>query len=458
MTVDRDEDRGEYDRLRQSWLTVEDLEEKRSIRKKMLEMRNRRVTRETGRTLERKRGGGRRRRAWTEGGSGEEKTKKKNADSKATRGVREGGRVRKKVEKLENAGCVEKSIQVKKKSREMSGADGVDLNSIEDEVRLYEMLDATEDFDERKKIRARLKEVQTALRAKRDEMMRKREEERERAIRERFQEAAEQKKRTLAMYDQMAKSSPAGGPKTLDVNTYKNADGTTKEAAIPAPKRDLVEEGIQQRKREADERKRRILAAYDAAAKSGAPGPKSLDIDTLQKPEVPEPTPAKPTPSCTFAMSGGIPQISKENQAKTSARSKFQQMDANVAKPQGANRPKAPGVGRSASDVKEMLLSWCKNKTKGYQNVDIQNFSTSWNDGMAFCALIHHFHPDAFDFNALNPKNRRKNFELAFRVAEEKSNIAPLLDVEDMVLMKKPDWKCVFTYVQSLYRHLHDLD
>ncbi|XP_067136771.1 smoothelin-like isoform X2 [Centruroides vittatus] len=392
-----------------------------------------------------------------EGGSGEEKTKK-DADSKATRGVREGGRVRKKVEKLENVGCVEKSIQVKKKSREMSGADGVDPNSIEDEVRLYEMLDATEDFDERKKIRARLKEVQTALRAKRDEMMRKREEERERAIRERFREAAEQKKRTLAMYDQMAKSSPAGGPKTLDVNTYKNADGTAKEAAVPAPKRDLVEEGIQQRKREADERKRKILAAYDAAAKSGAPGPKSLDIDTLQKPEVPEPTPAKPTPSCTFAMSGGIPQISKENQAKTSARSKFQQMDANVAKPQGVNRPKAPGVGRSASDVKEMLLSWCKNKTKGYQNVDIQNFSTSWNDGMAFCALIHHFHPDAFDFNALNPKNRRKNFELAFRVAEEKSNIAPLLDVEDMVLMKKPDWKCVFTYVQSLYRHLHDLD
>jgi len=33
--------------------------------------------------------------------------------------------------------------------------------------------------------------------------------------------------------------------------------------------------------------------------------------------------------------------------------------------------------------------------------------------------------------------------------------IAPLLEVEDMVRMKdKPDWKCVFTYVQSLYRHL----
>lgn len=32
----------------------------------------------------------------------------------------------------------------------------------------------------------------------------------------------------------------------------------------------------------------------------------------------------------------------------------------------------------------------------------------------------------------------------------------PLLDVDDMVMMKKPDWKCVFTYVQSLYKRLKD--
>ena len=34
----------------------------------------------------------------------------------------------------------------------------------------------------------------------------------------------------------------------------------------------------------------------------------------------------------------------------------------------------------------------------------------------------------------------------------------PLLETEDMLMMKnKPDWKCVFTYVQSLYRHLNKL-
>lgn len=38
----------------------------------------------------------------------------------------------------------------------------------------------------------------------------------------------------------------------------------------------------------------------------------------------------------------------------------------------------------------------------------------------------------------------------------EKAGIAPLLDVEDMVLMARPDWKCVFTYVQSFYRRFKD--
>ena len=37
---------------------------------------------------------------------------------------------------------------------------------------------------------------------------------------------------------------------------------------------------------------------------------------------------------------------------------------------------------------------------------------------MAFCALVHHFFPDAFDYEALSPSNRRHNFEVAFSNAE----------------------------------------
>lgn len=52
------------------------------------------------------------------------------------------------------------------------------------------------------------------------------------------------------------------------------------------------------------------------------------------------------------------------------------------------------------------------------QHVDIQNFSSSWSSGMAFCALIHKFFPDAFDYAELDPTKRRHNFTLAFSTAE----------------------------------------
>lgn len=55
---------------------------------------------------------------------------------------------------------------------------------------------------------------------------------------------------------------------------------------------------------------------------------------------------------------------------------------------------------------------------KNFKGVDIQNFSSSWADGMAFCALIHQYVPHTFDFKRLNPRNRKGNFELAFKVAE----------------------------------------
>ncbi|XP_029534021.1 smoothelin-like isoform X4 [Oncorhynchus nerka] len=109
----------------------------------------------------------------------------------------------------------------------------------------------------------------------------------------------------------------------------------------------------------------------------------------------------------------------------------------------------------NANSIKQMLLDWCRAKTRSYQNVDIQNFSSSWSDGMAFCALVHNFFPDAFDYSSLTPANRRHNFEVAFSTAEECANCMPLLEVEDMMIMgRKPDSKCVFTYVQSLVNHL----
>ncbi|CAI9741225.1 XP_029651524.1uncharacterized protein LOC115224761 isoform X34 [Octopus vulgaris] len=153
------------------------------------------------------------------------------------------------------------------------------------------------------------------------------------------------------------------------------------------------------------------------------------------------------------------------NGTKTTVIKKTQTVTKTVAGPgaggMAANAPKgglaapAKPVTRSPSAIKQMLLEWTKAMTQEYADkVVITNFSSSWANGLAFCALIHHFYPESFDFYALDPKKRRYNFDLAFQTAEKCADIAPLLDTDDMVKMQKPDWKCVFTYVQSFYRKL----
>ncbi|XP_023135839.2 smoothelin-like protein 2 [Amphiprion ocellaris] len=139
-------------------------------------------------------------------------------------------------------------------------------------------------------------------------------------------------------------------------------------------------------------------------------------------------------------------------------RAMFERMNSEPTKPKDSKpklkRSQSFGVS-SASGIKQILLEWCRSKTIGYQNIDIQNFSSSWSDGMAFCALVHSFFPLEFDYNSLNPANRKHNLSLAFTMAEQQADCLRLIEVEDMLEMgDKPDPMCVFTYVQSLYNHL----
>lgn len=40
------------------------------------------------------------------------------------------------------------------------------------------------------------------------------------------------------------------------------------------------------------------------------------------------------------------------------------------------------------------LLEWCKDIIKNYNGIKVTNLTTSWRNGMAFCAIIHNFQPD----------------------------------------------------------------
>ncbi|XP_032434681.1 cytospin-A [Xiphophorus hellerii] len=98
------------------------------------------------------------------------------------------------------------------------------------------------------------------------------------------------------------------------------------------------------------------------------------------------------------------------------------------------------------------LLKWCQKKTEGYQNIDITNFSSSWNDGLAFCALLHTYLPAHIPYQELSSQDKRRNFTLAFQAAES-VGIKCTLDINDMVHTERPDWQSVMTYVTAIYKY-----
>uniref|UniRef100_A0A8D0E0B3 Cytospin-A n=1 Tax=Salvator merianae TaxID=96440 RepID=A0A8D0E0B3_SALMN len=98
------------------------------------------------------------------------------------------------------------------------------------------------------------------------------------------------------------------------------------------------------------------------------------------------------------------------------------------------------------------LLKWCQKKTEGYQNIDITNFSSSWNDGLAFCAVLHTYLPAHIPYQELNSQDKRRNFTLAFQAAES-VGIKSTLDINEMVRTERPDWQNVMLYVTAIYKY-----
>ncbi|XP_047195582.1 spectrin beta chain, non-erythrocytic 1-like isoform X2 [Hippoglossus stenolepis] len=107
---------------------------------------------------------------------------------------------------------------------------------------------------------------------------------------------------------------------------------------------------------------------------------------------------------------------------------------------------------RETRSAKDALLLWCQMKTAGYPEVNIQNFTTCWRDGLAFNALIHRHRPDLIEFHKLTRSNATHNLQQAFNIAEQNLGLTKLLDPED-VNTENPDEKSIITYVVSYYHY-----
>uniref|UniRef100_A0A8C3E991 Uncharacterized protein n=1 Tax=Corvus moneduloides TaxID=1196302 RepID=A0A8C3E991_CORMO len=320
-----------------------------------------------------------------------------------------------------------------------------ELSRIEDEDVLDKMLDRTTDFEERRLIRNAMRELRQR---KRDQ----REKERDQRLQEaRSQSVAGRAGHTTETTTMQSTQSADGSARSTVTKTERliqSSDGTktshtttmessyvkrsdSKSFSSPFPMAssgcnpgasifDREDESASRQsslaalERRQAEKKKELMKAQSLPKTSASQARKAM-MEKLQKEGGSSPNPAASQTTVQRSSSFGVP---------------------------------------NASSIKQMLLDWCRAKTRGYEHVDIQNFSSSWSDGMAFCALVHNFFPDAFDYSKLTPQNRRQNFEVAFSSAEKHADCPQLLDVEDMVRMREPDWKCVYTYIQEFYRCL----
>ncbi|XP_035809722.2 smoothelin isoform X8 [Amphiprion ocellaris] len=348
------------------------------------------------------------------------------------------------------------------------------LAAIEDEELLDKMLDESKDFEERKMIRAAMRDLR---KKKREAMLGCTQEEidqREKERETRLQELRQQRE-DRAQKGRAGAGAGAGAGEVVMRKVEKSADGSTlsqvtktdrftqsddgsrstRSTVVEASYVTKTDRGTVQSKSysytssSSSNTSKKVGSVFDreddTSSRSGSSGLAAVERRQAERRKELMRAQTLPKTSAMQARKAMIEKLEKEgggpgNQA--------------VAKVNKVQRSTSFGVP-NANSIKQMLLDWCRAKTRSYEHVDIQNFSSSWSNGMAFCALVHNFFPDAFDYSSLSPSNRRQNFEVAFSAAETHANCMPLLEVEDMMIMgNKPDSKCVFTYVQSLVNHL----
>ncbi|XP_062445711.1 smoothelin isoform X2 [Rhea pennata] len=322
-----------------------------------------------------------------------------------------------------------------------------ELNRIEDENVLDKMLDQTTDFEERRLIRAAMRELRQR---KRDQ----REKERNQQLQEMRNQAtagrAGHNTETTTTQSTQSADGSARSTVTKTERLVQSNDGTktsrmTTTESSYVKRQDNGSSTFVQTKSSYSSSSKKMGSIFDREDESASRQNSLAALERRQAERKKELMKAQSLPktSASQARKAMIEKLQKESGSP-----------ANPAVSRTAvQRSSSFGVP-NANSIKQMLLDWCRAKTRGYEHVDIQNFSSSWSDGMAFCALVHNFFPEAFDYSQLTPQNRRHNFEVAFSSAEKHADCPQLLDVEDMIRMREPDWKCVYTYIQEFYRCL----
>uniref|UniRef100_A0A8C5EPN2 Molecule interacting with CasL protein 1 n=1 Tax=Gouania willdenowi TaxID=441366 RepID=A0A8C5EPN2_GOUWI len=98
----------------------------------------------------------------------------------------------------------------------------------------------------------------------------------------------------------------------------------------------------------------------------------------------------------------------------------------------------------------EELLKWCQKHTRGYEMVDVKDFTQSWRSGLALCALIHHFRPKLIDMSSLDESDMIHNIQLAFSILEKELGIPPVMSPSDLANSDHIDKLSLVLYITQI--------
>ncbi|KAJ5966400.1 hypothetical protein N7481_013114 [Penicillium waksmanii] len=115
-------------------------------------------------------------------------------------------------------------------------------------------------------------------------------------------------------------------------------------------------------------------------------------------------------------------------------------------------------INEAGMSAKEGLLLWCQRKTACYEDVEVRDFSSSWNNGLGFCALLDIHRPDLIDYDSLDKSDHRGNMKLAFDIASNEIGIPDLLDVDDVCDVPRPDERSLMTYIAYWFHAFSQLE
>ncbi|VDP78244.1 unnamed protein product [Echinostoma caproni] len=106
--------------------------------------------------------------------------------------------------------------------------------------------------------------------------------------------------------------------------------------------------------------------------------------------------------------------------------------------------------------ARDALLLWCQLKTADYPQVEVVDFTSSWRDGLAFCALLHRHWPSLIDYDHMLDRDVEPwhRIEIAFRQASDHLGIPRLIEPTDLFETCWSDERCILTVVVTWYQCL----